>query len=363
MKVTALSTQEVAERTVHALWLDEKATDLFSAEALSASLRRAASFLCPASPRQLVDSVLEALRPLDESSLMDRHRVAAQLDLLVSIGDLIELPRHGHGNGRQIYLAPPSYVKKAPGRYLLLGVRPNGAPLVDAALGAEVRHEGHTRYVEVNAEAASAQLKAAHLHEIPRDHWLKQPGVEHASAVIDLMRRRLDGSGASGQVEGLKIIDPEASVLYYRGRWRSIVSGDSGDFVARRPQAYGADLWCFVRVDHGVPRALVDLPIDDLAAAGCDEAWRTQAAIDALRGTPQVVYVDLAPGSAGDLRLDLFSPIPGWAQRYLELVGTVAAQARGALVSYRVPMSAISELSAFFADMLWMHVSEQGGVA
>lgn len=363
MRVTALSVQEVAERTVHALWLDETATDLFSAEALSASLRRAASFLCPASPRRLVDAVLEALCPLDESSLMARHHVSAQLDLLVSIGDLIELPHHGDGKGRQIYLAPPSYVEKAPGQYLLLGVRPNGAPLVDEALGTEVHHEGHTRFLELDPESAPARLQAAHLHEIPRDHWLKRPGVEHAAAVVAMMRQRLDGAGESGQVDGLKIIDPQASVLYYRGRWRSIISGDSGDFVARRPQAYGADLWCFVRVEHGVPRALVDLPIDDLTAVGWDEAWRTQAAIDALRGTPQAMHVQLAPGRTSDLRLDLFSPVPGWAQRYLELVGTLVSRARGALVSYRIPMSAIGELSVFFADMLWMHVNDEGGVA
>ncbi|EFL24976.1 hypothetical protein SSOG_04690 [Streptomyces himastatinicus ATCC 53653] len=363
MKVTALSIQEVAERAVHALCLDETTTDLFSAEALSASLRRSASFLCPASPRRLVDAVLEALCPLDELSLMARHHISAQLDLLLSVGDLIELPSHGDGKGRQIYLAPPSYVEKAPGRYLLLGVRPNGAPLVDEALGAEVHHEGHTRFLELDVEDAPTRLQAAHLHKIPRDHWLQRPGEQHATAVVALMRQRLDGAGESGQVDGLKIIDPEASVLYYRGRWRPIVSGDSGDFVARRPQAYGADLWCFVRVEHGVPRALVDLPIDDLATAGCDEAWRTQAAIDASRGTPQAMHVHLTPGRADDLRLDLFSPVPGWAQRYLELVGTPVSRARGALVSYRVPMSAIGQLSVFFTDMLWMHVSEEGGVA
>ncbi|MDX2544678.1 hypothetical protein ACOT81_20490 [Streptomyces sp. WI04-05B] len=363
MKVTVLSDQEVAERTVRALWLDETSIDLFSSEALSALLRRAASFLCPAIPRRLVDVVLEALGPLDESPLVSRQNVAAQLDLLVSIGDLIELPHHGDRKSRQIYLAPPSYVAKAPGQYLLLGVRPNGAPLVNETLGAEVHYEGHTRCLELDAEVAPACLQAAGLQAIRRDHWLKRPRAERAATVVDVMRQRLDQAGGSGQVDGLKIIDPQASVLYYRGRWRPIDVRDSGDFVARRPQAYGADLWCFVRVVGGVPRALVDLPVDDLTAVGCDEAWRTQAAIDALTGTPQAVHVHLAAGTAGGLRLDLFSPVPGWAQRYLELVGIPVSRARGALVSYRVPMSAIGELSEFFADMLWMHVSDEGGVA
>ncbi|MFD0290669.1 hypothetical protein ACFWJS_05320 [Streptomyces sp. NPDC127061] len=363
MKVTVLSDEEVAERTVRALWFDETTTDLFSSEALSALLRRAASFLCPATPRRLVDAVLEALSPLDNFPLISRHQIAEQLDRLVSVGDLIELSHRGDRKSRQIYLAPPSYVAKAPGQYLLLGVRPNGAPLVDVALGAEVHHEGHTRSLQLNARDAPARLQAAGLNEVLRDHWLKRPRAEHAVSVAAVMRRRLDGSGESGQVAGLKIIDPQASVRYYRGRWRPVNTGDSGDYVARRSQAYGADLWCFVRIECGVPRALVDLPVDDLTAAGCDEAWRTQAAIDALAGTPQAMHVHPAVGTVGDLCLDLFSPVPGWAQRYLELVGIPVSQARGALVSYRVPMSAIGELSAFFTDMLWMHISEEGGVA
>ncbi|WP_179857056.1 hypothetical protein [Streptomyces sp. OV198] len=289
--------------------------------------------------------------------------MATQLNLLLSIGDLIELPHEGDRKSRQIYLAPPSFVAKAPGLYLLLGIRPNGAPLVDEPLGAEVQYEGHTRSLELEAHLAPARLRAAGLHEVPRDHWIKRPRADQAIAVVAVMRQRLDGAGESGQVSGIKIIDPAASVLYYRGRWRSLETADSGDFVARRPQAYGADLWCFVRVERGVPRALVDLPVDDLTAAGCDEAWRTQAAIDALTGTPQEIHLRLAPGTPADRRLDLFSPVPGWAQRYLELVGIPVSQARGALVSYRVPISAIGELSALFADMLWTHVSNEGGVA
>lgn len=363
MKVTVLGKQEAAELTVRSLWLDETTTDAFSAEALSALLRRAASFLCPAPPRRLVDAVLEALSPLDEASLVTRQQVATYLDLLVSIGDLIELPAQPDHISRQIYLAPPSSVEKAPGQYLLLGVRPNGKPIVNESLSAGVQNEGHTRTLNLDAQLAPARLRAAGLHVLPRDHWLNRPRVEQAAAVVDVMRQRLDRVGESGQIGGLTILDPTASVHYYRGRWRPLGPRDSGDFVARRPQAYGADLWCFVRAEHGFPRALVDLPADDLTAAGCDEAWRTQAAIDALAGTPQAMRVGPASGAPGERRLDLFSPVPRWAQRNLELVGIPISRVKGALISYRVPKLAVDNLSAFFADMLWMHVSEEGGVA
>ncbi|MGP3955613.1 hypothetical protein ACTWPT_06410 [Nonomuraea sp. 3N208] len=363
MRIVPLTGEEAAKRTVQALGLDESAIDLFSKEALCASLRRAASFLCPATPRQLVDAVLEALAALDESSSITRDQVAGQLDLLVSIGDLIELPRPRDLGGRQLYLGPPSYVTKAPGQYLLLGVRPNGAPLVDESNGARVQFECHMRSLALDAELAPAQLHAAGLHEIRREHWFKSPSAASAAAVVAAMCRRLDGAAESGQVDGLTVIDSETSVRYYRGRRRQLSDSDFGDFVARRPQAYGADLWCLVRIEHGTPRALVDLPVDDPAASGCDEAWRLQAAVDAVAGRPQLLRVRSAAGADGSRILDLFGPVPGWAQRYLELVGTPVSPTRGALISYRVPCSVIGELSAFFADMLWMCVMEEGEVA
>ncbi|MEU9342004.1 hypothetical protein AB0D74_12400 [Streptomyces sp. NPDC048278] len=363
MNITPVSGRDAAEHALRALGLDETATDLFSTEAICASLRRAASFLCPATPRRLVEAVLEAIKPLDDSSLVTRSQIAEQLDLLVSLGDLVELPRQQDRGSRLLYLAPPSYVVKAPGQYLLLGVRPNAAPLVDESMGAEVLYEGHTRSIELDPEVGPVHMRAAGLHEIRREHWLKHPSADPAAAVVVAMRQRLDQAAESGDVSGLTIIDPGTSVHYYRGRWRSPADSDSGDFVARRPQAYGADLWCLVRIEHGVPRALVDLPVDSSDAPACDEAWRFQAALDAVIGNPQVMQVRPATGAPGSRTMDLFGPVPGWTQRYLELVGTPVSRARGALVSYRVPISVIGKMSAFVTDMLWMHVREEGGVA
>jgi hypothetical protein len=107
----------------------------------------------------------------------------------------------------------------------------------------------------------------------------------------------------------------------------------------------------------------VDLPIDDPATPGCDEAWRVQAAIDAVAGRSQLMRVRSAAGAPKIRILDLFGPVPGWAQRYLGLAGIPVSPTRGALLSYRVPISVIGEMAAFVTDMLWMHVREEGGVA
>ncbi|MFJ9946658.1 hypothetical protein [Kitasatospora sp. NPDC091207] len=363
MSVSALSCHEVARRAVHMLGLDETLIDLSAPEAICSSLRRAASFLCPTTPRELVDAVMEVLGPLDVSSAATRGQLATQLDLLVAIGDLVELPNRMDLGRRKLYLAPPSYVTQAPGRYLLLGVRPDGLPLLDESVGGDVRHEGHVRSIELDATTGPARLHAAGLHAISMHDWRRQPSVASATSVVGGMRQRLDRAAQSGLVRDLKLLDPESSILHYRARWRRPVDGDCGDYVARRPQAYGADLWSFVRVESGQPLALIDLPTDDPAGSACDEAWRLQAAIDATRGEPQAVRIRPAGGAPGSRTLDLFGPVPGWAQRYLELVAVPVPPARDALITYRVPLWAIGELTEFFTDMLWMHVNDEGGVA
>ena len=363
MRISQVSSAEAAEITVRTLGLDHEAVDLQSTEVLCASLRRAASFLCPASPRQLVDAVFDSIGPLDITSSVTRDRLIELLDLLISTGDLLELRRPEERQTRQLYLGPPSYVVKATSQYLLLGVRPHAAPLVGDTLGADIVYEGHTRTIRLDGEGASEQLQAIGLHELTREQWLEHPRAQAAAELLSELRQRLTNAGPSGHVEGLTLIDPSSSVRYYLGRWREPKTSDNGDFVGRRPQAYGADLWCFVRVEAGSPVALVDFPVGDHTAPGRDEAWRVEAALDAERGQPQILRFRSAGGGEGRFILDLFAPVPGWAERYLEMVGLPVARSNGSLVSYRVPAGAMPDLTEFLTAMLWMRVSEEGGSA
>ncbi|MFF5219511.1 hypothetical protein [Micromonospora sp. NPDC000442] len=362
MKVSRLSAADATQLAVKTLGLDEEVVDLLSQEALSASLRRAGSFLCPATPRQIVDAVLEAAGPLAPSGGPSRDDLMDLLDLLISAGDLLELRQRSMHATRLLFLGPPSYVVKEPGRYLLLGIRPFGAALVGEALASDVLYEGHTRTIELAEDTAGELLTALGLHEITREQWAMHPAAVSASEFLDAYRQRLDSAGPSGQVNGLTVIDSNSPVRYYRGRWRATRPSDSGDFVARRPQAYGADLWCFVRVAEGVPQRLVDLPVADATRPGHDEAWRLQAALDAERGQPQVIRTGSATGGSAYEVVDLFSPVPSWAERYLELVGLSLPRSKGSLFSYRVPTGAMLDLTAFLADMLWMLVSDGGRI-
>jgi hypothetical protein len=362
VKVSVASPVECRELAVRVLDVDQVA-DLLSAEGLAASLRRAASFLCPASPRQLIDAVLETLRPLHDGTELVREDLADLLDLLVSGGDLLELRQSGDAPGRLLYLGPPSYVERQPGQYLLLGIRPFAAPLISSELAGAIQYEGHTRRIGLPSDEGAAQLSELGLHMIRPRQWARPPAQMHAGELIRQTRERISAAGPAGVVEGLTIIDPAAKVTYYRGRWRPLKPADCGLFVARRPQAYGADLWCAALIDDGAPRRLLDLPADDPAAPAHDEAWRLQAALDAAAGRPQVFRIGgtNGAGASAGRTVDFFSPLPRWAERYLQLTGMAIPRSAGALCSYRVPEGSMPDLARLLEDMLWMRQHSNGG--
>jgi len=358
MGIATRSAEDVAALAVKALGLDPEIFVLEYPEVICASLRRAASFLCPTTPAVLVNTTTEVLNPLLDEPLQ-RDEVASLLDQLVSIGDLLELAEvTPERTTRLLYLGPPSYVERVPGRYLLTGIRPSGRALVSGAI--PVEHVGHTRTASLDVAESDSQLKALGLHRIGTKQWIGEPSTIPAREFVATYRQRLTVAGAAGHIDGLTIIDPAARVTYYRGRWRPPAPGDNGDFVGRRPQAYGADLWCVVRLADGIAERLVDLPLGRSALPATDQAWRLQAAIDAERGAPLTFRIADRPATA-ECMVDLFSPLPSWAERYLELAGTSADRARGALFSYRIPASALEGLRSVLTGTLWMSMTEWEG--
>jgi hypothetical protein len=362
MTISIATTAECEALALSALGLAGSGVDLFSMEGIAASLRRAASFLCPCAPRQIVDAVLEVLRPVRPEPQIPREDVAAVLDLLIAGGDLLELRQGETQKTRLIYLGPPTYVEKDQGRYLIAGVRPFGAPLIPGDLG-EVTYERHVRSIKIDPANAASMLRTLGLHRVDADKWVRQPARMTAGALIEQVQIRLDAAIVAGDATQFLVIDPAKRVTYYKGRWRHLQNTDSGDFVARRPQAYGADLWCALRVSHGVPQRIFDFPIDNPVVPGRDEAWRLQAAIDVVRGTPQLYRMRSIDGPGSDGKVDFFSPLPGWAERRLQLVAVVADRSPGALFSFRASLSASEDIRRYLDEMLWMRAMEEGGSA
>jgi hypothetical protein len=357
MLLSQLTVETAASAAVETLGLDPAAVDLASTEAVAASLRRAASFLCPTSPGRLVDAVKGAIQPLgtDEVSRADVFDI---LEQLVAAGDLLEL-RHDSGRStRLLYLAPPSFIERQPSSYLLMGIRPFGVPLIDDDLADAIDYEGHTRSITLDPGEGPEQLRERGLHAVDKKQWVSRPAVEAPADLIARYQVRLDVAGEAGQLEGLQLLDPDSSVRYYARRWRSPAATDTGDFIARRPQAYGADLWCLTRFHAGEPQRLIELPVNDPVVPGCDEAWRYQAAADAERGAGQRFRLRTSGAPGDDVTFDFFSPLPGFAERYLQLAGLALGKTPGALFSFRLPIGATGDAAAFLTDMLWMAQEE-----
>jgi hypothetical protein len=333
--VETLDRLQAAERCVEQLGLDPNAVELTSAEALAAALRRAASFLCPTGPARLLSAVERTVLELVDAGDGFREQLGNVLETMVGYGDLLELPARDDAQApsQQLYLGPPAFVRRASGSFLLLGIRPEASPLVGEELAASVEYERHVRRIAPGSNLELEDLLAAGLHEIPTETWLRAPRRADPLNVIKEYDAQLSVAAPSGQIEGLRIVDPEASVRYYRGRWRPPAPRDNGRFVARRPQAFGADLWCYVELADGSTTRLIDLPLSPDLFRGCDEAWRLQAAIDAARGSPQVLRLRKAQRtSMGDI-VDLFAPIPRWLQRRWDALAT-PTRSKGALFSY-----------------------------
>jgi len=104
-------------------------------------------------------------------------------------------------------------------------------------------------------------------------------------------------------------------------------------------------------LDQGKPKRFLDLPLMGSRWRGCGEAWRLQAAIDVIRGNPQIYRI--REGTKDYRIFDLFSPIPSWAQRRWVMVGTPVLKHR-CLLSYRFRSAEIGEEVIFAKEHLWM---------
>jgi hypothetical protein len=232
---------------------------------------------------------------------------------------------------------------------LLIGVRPDSLPIVSEELLDDVYEMGHIRRIASRPDLVEL-LEAEGLHEVKPTRWLRAPEVIGAAELVSSYDTRLRTAGPSGEIEGLRILDSATANTYYRGRWRDPSPDHSGNFIARRGQRFGADLWAYVALDSGEPVRLLDLPAIT-SDRGCDEAWRLQAALDVLNERPQQILVQ---GTGhGSVALGLYAPPPRWLQRRWELIGQ-PSKVPGALFASEFAPSDSREELRFASEHLWL---------
>jgi len=350
-----LSVAEVHKQKVFELGLDPTALDLTSIEAIAAALRRTASFLCPCAAPTLVRSVVGPLRGLVGDLEAVKVLVEDTLDAMTAHGDILECKDVEASAGREtsalLYAAPAAFVARQSGAVILLGIASDQLSALPDDLEARIEYVNHLRRLSpFPGENLTDSLIQLGLIELSYDDWLRMPPIETAEQHLLRLDRLLDTTQPSREIPGLLLLDPERSVRYYRGRWVEPRS-QSGRFVARRSQAYGAQLWSYVQLLNGNPERLIDLPISGGRWRGCDEAWRLQMAIDAKRGKPQRLRIGSGPG--GTSIIEFFSPVPMWARRKWDAVGEPVSGS-GCLFAYRLADTEREEELRFAREALWL---------
>jgi hypothetical protein len=320
-------------------------------------LRRVSPAYCPCSPTALKAAVRDSLRffpaaPCDLDTLID-----ACIEGLMIAGDLLEIARVStedpRAKGTWLFIGPPSFFQRVSGTVVLFGCSSDGQLPLPSRLVQRIQHNRWTRtIVPDNGEDLASELDSLGFIEQSERMWLRAPSASTATAFQNAALTALDQSSPSGDVQELRVLDDEAFVRGGSRRWLEPRS-QSGRFIARRPQAYGAELWCLVQLENGRCQKLVDLPLPDAgypAWRGCDFAWQLAMAFSAHRRA-HGRYLRSACGDK--VRLAFHFPLPLWATRRLEAAGERVSSA-SSLLTYCVPEREAVVEEQFLQDMLWV---------
>lgn len=321
-------------------------------------LRRSAGILCPCSRATLRGSLVESLQYLtaDGDTLTDR--IEAAIEGLIVGGDLLELndvvTEDTMVRGTWVFAAPPSFVVRPSGGVFLFGVVSDQDAFLPHSLASRITYDGLTRTIAPQRnEDLAGELREQGLQQLSDSAWLKSPRAGAATDLLGSFERRLAEQSLAGTVSDLEILDPMRPVTYYRGRW-TVPENQSGTFIARRPQEFGAPIWCLVALKNGVPVRLLDLPLEQTRWRGCDAAWHLQMAIDYCRSNPQRYRRRVEQNA---IRFDFFSPLPQWSQRRLMIFGR-AVPRENSLMSYRLPLAEAQTEERFLQERLWISRTE-----
>ncbi len=346
-----LSASEIQSRCVDQLGLDSIALDMGTPEALAALLRRIGAFACPCPPSQLVSTAVKLLAPLN--CLTDiREAVTDSLEGLTAYGDFTESEDiSGSSKSRLIYVSPPAFVELSPKLFLLVGEGVDGIYPLPEELKRRVDLFAHCRRLNVDDLRGTVDLLLqAGFIALRAESWLKAPPVLSASAHVQLYNSLLNTAGPVGTLDEFMLLDTERSPAYYPGRW-TMPKRHTGRFVGRRPQAYGADLWCYMELADGTVKRLLDLPTQENQWRPYDEAWHLQQAIDAHSGNPQRYRCRQGPSAS--VIFDFFSPVPRWARRRWDAVGRETPPSK-CLLAYVFSDQHFESESKFAQERMWL---------
>jgi len=352
--ITTLDRNEAQQAAVRALEMPPDAGEqvgMTASDVLAASIRRAAGFLCPCPPRTLREEVERVLEGLVDGDAADK--IGDMIQQLILVGDLLDLPVEENGRShRMLHAAPPSFVVREDEQHVLLGIPSDGQSMLSKSYRGQIERRGGVRFFHEDSEDVRKVLTQQGLTEVSSKKWLRLPNPKPSPSgyIADFDQELGQADEVTAEVSGLKILDTSKSPQFYDGRWREPKKQDSGRYVARRTRRFGANFWCYVEIREGEVYRLIDLPRLPHSEKPRDEAWRLQAAIDARHGSPQVYRIR---SENGRTVIDVFSPLPSWAERRFRVVAETTRREKGALLSYWFEDGASSEIE-LLEQYLWL---------
>jgi hypothetical protein len=246
MVVQQITQEEVVSLSRRALALPGEA-GIHDEAFLAALVRRAAGILCPCSERTIFRAVLESLNRLARDVAQLETDVETAVEKAMIAGDLLEFGQATTGDpsakGTWVFAAPPSFVARPSGSVFIMGIAPDEPSPLPPSLNARIVYERHFRLIQQEpSENLPQMLRDLGMLELSEQSWLKLPKEETAKNFLDRLERELMAQPVSGSVPDLLILDGARDPSYYKGRWTA-PRRETGCFIARRPQVYGAPLW------------------------------------------------------------------------------------------------------------------------
>src|SRR5205823_8744915 len=88
------------------------------------------------------------------------NEIIRLIEAMLAYGDLLELPlEDSEGTRRRLFLGRPAYVRRrGTNSCLLMGIRPEGAPLFGDELGAQIEYVRHARVMRLAEGEPLAEL-------------------------------------------------------------------------------------------------------------------------------------------------------------------------------------------------------------
>lgn len=334
---------------------DHDAAGVLDDATLGSLIRRTAGISCPISRTNLKHRMVLSLLNLLGNKPSLEKRIDAAIDALLVCGDIIQLssrdtyePDDGEGF---IYTAPPSFIQRESGRILIIGVGFDNATFLPDSLLNRVSFKNFSRFIELaSGEDLPKTLLELGLRQINRQAWITAPPIETAFKHIEYFKDILERDGASANIPELSIYSPNNTYTTYHQGWRPL-ENQNGYYIARRPQAYGSPIWCFIEACQGRVNRIIDLPVKGGRLRGCDIAWRIQHAIDAHKNQALDYNIEKLENK---LQLNFKIPIPLWAQQRLILLGELVVPSRGYILAFQVPESESATEEKFLQEYLWL---------